>query len=139
MFWDKQYDDTTPLEDVNELTELWHFLLSLHHCFLASGWDTVLLKTVYKSTTTMHVFAFPQMTHTFSRRFLCLILASFALRLISRAGQSRRLALTRHSLPFLNRAIPKDGPIKQCQFRRKWLPQSQVLVNLSSSAVVCRL
>jgi len=69
----------TPLEDVNELTELWHFLLSLHHCFLASSWDTMLLKTVYKSTTTMHVFAFPQMTHTFSHHFLCFILASFAL------------------------------------------------------------
>lgn len=25
VFWDKQYDDATLLEDVNELTELWHF------------------------------------------------------------------------------------------------------------------
>lgn len=24
-FWDKQYDDAILLEDVNELTELWHF------------------------------------------------------------------------------------------------------------------
>ena len=25
VFWDKLYDDATLLEDVSELTELWHF------------------------------------------------------------------------------------------------------------------
>ena len=74
-FWDKQYDDAILLEDVNELTELWHFKtkpawpvvyvsniisfnLRLIWAVSDSGRDTVLLKTVYKSPTTIHVFLF---------------------------------------------------------------------------------
>ena len=83
-FWDKQYDDAILLEDVNELTELWHFKTkpawpvlyvqifinfispSLPLAFIPmantsisdSGRDTVLLKTLYKSPTTIHVFSF---------------------------------------------------------------------------------
>ncbi|KAG6335999.1 hypothetical protein ID866_3094 [Astraeus odoratus] len=56
VFWDKQYDDATLLEDVNELTELWHF--KTKPAWPVVGRDTVLLKTVYKSPTTIHVFAF---------------------------------------------------------------------------------
>ncbi|KAF9224120.1 hypothetical protein BS17DRAFT_780500 [Gyrodon lividus] len=56
VFWDKQYDDATLLEDVNELTELWHF--KTKPAWPVVGRDTVLLKTVYKSPTTIHVFSF---------------------------------------------------------------------------------
>ncbi|KAG8221133.1 hypothetical protein J3R82DRAFT_2667 [Butyriboletus roseoflavus] len=55
-FWDKQYDDAILLEDVNELTELWHF--KTKPAWPVFGRDTVLLKTVYKSPTTIHVFLF---------------------------------------------------------------------------------
>ncbi|KAH7921184.1 hypothetical protein BV22DRAFT_1038944 [Leucogyrophana mollusca] len=56
VFWDKQHDDATLLEDVNELTELWHF--KTKPAWPVVGRDTVLLKTVYKSPTTIHVFSF---------------------------------------------------------------------------------
>ncbi|KAH0836854.1 hypothetical protein J3R83DRAFT_8642 [Lanmaoa asiatica] len=55
-FWDKQHDDAILLEDVNELTELWHF--KTKPTWPVFGRDTVLLKTVYKSPTTIHVFLF---------------------------------------------------------------------------------
>ncbi|KAL0954042.1 hypothetical protein HGRIS_005195 [Hohenbuehelia grisea] len=55
-FWDKQHDDAVLLEDVNELTELWHF--KSKPTWPANGRDSVVLKTVYKSPTTIHVFAF---------------------------------------------------------------------------------
>ncbi|KAG9313239.1 hypothetical protein JVU11DRAFT_6701 [Chiua virens] len=55
-FWDKQYDDAVLLEDVNELTELWHF--KTKPAWPVFGRDTVLLKTLYKSPTTIHVFLF---------------------------------------------------------------------------------
>ncbi|KAH7910065.1 hypothetical protein BJ138DRAFT_1127188 [Hygrophoropsis aurantiaca] len=56
VFWDKQHEDATLLEDVNELTELWHF--KTKPAWPVVGRDTVLLKTVYKSPTTIHVFSF---------------------------------------------------------------------------------
>ncbi|KIK93150.1 hypothetical protein PAXRUDRAFT_829255 [Paxillus rubicundulus Ve08.2h10] len=56
VFWDKQHDDATLLEDVNELSELWHF--KTKPAWPVVGRDTVLLKTVYKSPTTIHVFSF---------------------------------------------------------------------------------
>ncbi|KAI0676143.1 hypothetical protein C8Q78DRAFT_371333 [Trametes maxima] len=55
-YWDKLYDDATLLEDVNELTELWHF--KTKPAWPVNGRDMVVLKTVYKSPTTIHVFAF---------------------------------------------------------------------------------
>jgi ribosomal protein L25 (general stress protein Ctc) len=54
--WDKQYDDSTLLEDVNELTELWHF--KTKPAWPVTGRDAVILKTVYKAPTTIHVFSF---------------------------------------------------------------------------------
>ncbi|KAI0073061.1 hypothetical protein K474DRAFT_1667048 [Panus rudis PR-1116 ss-1] len=55
-YWDKLYDDDVLLEDVNQLTELWHF--KSRPAWPANGRDAVVLKTVYKSPTTIHVFAF---------------------------------------------------------------------------------
>ncbi|TBU42649.1 hypothetical protein BD309DRAFT_1001682 [Dichomitus squalens] len=55
-YWDKQYDDAVLLEDVNELTELWHY--KTKPAWPVNGRDMVVLKTVYKSPTTVHVFAF---------------------------------------------------------------------------------
>ncbi|THH28692.1 hypothetical protein EUX98_g5497 [Antrodiella citrinella] len=54
--WDKLYDDAVLLEDVNQLTELWHF--KTKPTWPVVGRDSVVLKTVYKSSTTIHVFAF---------------------------------------------------------------------------------
>ncbi|KAJ7623607.1 hypothetical protein FB45DRAFT_926218 [Roridomyces roridus] len=56
MFWDKQHEDAVLLEDVNDLTELWHF--KTKPAWPANGRDSVVLKTVYKSPTTIHVFSF---------------------------------------------------------------------------------
>jgi hypothetical protein len=56
VFWDKQHEDAMLLEDVNELTQLWHF--KTKPAWPVQGRDTVLLKTVYKSPTTIHVFSF---------------------------------------------------------------------------------
>ncbi|KIK57033.1 hypothetical protein GYMLUDRAFT_61634 [Collybiopsis luxurians FD-317 M1] len=55
-FWDKQHEDAVLLEDVNELTELWH--LKTKAAWPVNGRDSVVLKTVYKSPTTIHVFSF---------------------------------------------------------------------------------
>ncbi|KZT07214.1 uncharacterized protein LAESUDRAFT_699007 [Laetiporus sulphureus 93-53] len=55
-YWDRLYDDSTLLEHVNELTELWHF--KTKPAWPVTGRDSVVLKTVYKSPTTIHVFAF---------------------------------------------------------------------------------
>ncbi|KAJ7089769.1 hypothetical protein B0H15DRAFT_1022009 [Mycena belliarum] len=56
MFWDKQHEDAVLLEDVNDLTELWHF--KTKPAWPVNGRDSVVLKTVYKSPTTIHVFSF---------------------------------------------------------------------------------
>ncbi|TDL26649.1 hypothetical protein BD410DRAFT_530254 [Rickenella mellea] len=56
VYWDKQFEDASLLEDVNELTELWH--VKTKPAWPVVGRDAVLLKTVYKSPTTVHVFAF---------------------------------------------------------------------------------
>ncbi|KAF9265474.1 hypothetical protein L218DRAFT_957053 [Marasmius fiardii PR-910] len=55
-YWDKQHEDAILLEDVNELTELWH--LKTKAAWPVNGRDSVVLKTVYKSPTTIHVFSF---------------------------------------------------------------------------------
>lgn len=54
--WDKQFDDAILLEDVNELSELWHF--KTKPAWPVTSRDAVVLKTVYKAPTTVHVFAF---------------------------------------------------------------------------------
>ncbi|KAF9038588.1 hypothetical protein BJ165DRAFT_400191 [Panaeolus papilionaceus] len=56
IYWDKQHEDGVLLEDVNELTELWHF--KTKPAWPVNGRDAVVLKTVYKSPTTIHVFSF---------------------------------------------------------------------------------
>ncbi|KAG7092558.1 hypothetical protein E1B28_008907 [Marasmius oreades] len=55
-YWDKQHEDAILLDDVNELTELWH--LKTRAAWPVNGRDSVVLKTVYKSPTTIHVFSF---------------------------------------------------------------------------------
>ena len=55
-FWDKTHEDAQLLEDVNELTELWY--TKTKAAWPVNARDSVLLKTVYKSPTTIHVFAF---------------------------------------------------------------------------------
>ncbi|KAJ8472575.1 hypothetical protein ONZ51_g8423 [Trametes cubensis] len=55
-YWDKLYEDAVLLEDVNELTELWHY--KTKPAWPVNGRDMVVLKTVYKSPNTIHVFAF---------------------------------------------------------------------------------
>lgn len=55
-YWDRLYDDSILLEHVNELTELWHF--KTKPAWPVTGRDAVVLKTVYKSPSTIHVFAF---------------------------------------------------------------------------------
>ncbi|KAJ7626295.1 hypothetical protein DFH06DRAFT_1058338 [Mycena polygramma] len=56
MYWDKTHEDAVLLEDVNDLTELWHF--KTKPAWPVNGRDSVVLKTVYKSPTTIHVFSF---------------------------------------------------------------------------------
>ncbi|KAF7289440.1 hypothetical protein HMN09_01337800 [Mycena chlorophos] len=56
IYWDKQHEDAVLLEDVNDLTELWH--IKTKPAWPVNGRDSVVLKTVYKSPTTIHVFAF---------------------------------------------------------------------------------
>ncbi|KDQ61841.1 hypothetical protein JAAARDRAFT_31325 [Jaapia argillacea MUCL 33604] len=55
-YWDKLYEDSILLEDVNELSELWH--IKTKPAWPVNGRDSVLLRTVYKSPSTIHVFAF---------------------------------------------------------------------------------
>ncbi|KAG6836502.1 hypothetical protein H0H93_007431 [Arthromyces matolae] len=56
IYWDKQHEDAALLEDVNELTELWHY--KTRPAWPVNGRDAVVLKTVYKSPTAIHVFSF---------------------------------------------------------------------------------
>ncbi|KAJ6485778.1 hypothetical protein C8R45DRAFT_997848 [Mycena sanguinolenta] len=56
MNWDKTHEDAVLLEDVNDLTELWHY--KTKPAWPVNGRDSVVLKTVYKSPTTIHVFSF---------------------------------------------------------------------------------
>lgn len=56
VYWDKQHEDAVLLEDVNELSELWH--VKTKPAWPVNGRDSVLLRTVYKSPSTIHVFAF---------------------------------------------------------------------------------
>ncbi|EJU03602.1 hypothetical protein DACRYDRAFT_114977, partial [Dacryopinax primogenitus] len=54
--WDKSFDDAVFLEDVNELTDLWHW--KTKGVWPVMPRDSTLLKTVYKSSSSVHIFAF---------------------------------------------------------------------------------
>ncbi|KAG6852904.1 hypothetical protein C0991_008273 [Blastosporella zonata] len=56
IYWDKQHEDAVMLEDVNELSELWHY--KTRPAWPVNGRDAVVLKTVYKSPSAIHVFSF---------------------------------------------------------------------------------
>ncbi|KAG8901797.1 hypothetical protein FRB99_005097 [Tulasnella sp. 403] len=56
VYWDRGYDDAVLLEDVNELTELWHHTTKA--AWPVTARDNVLLTTSYKSPTSIHVFSF---------------------------------------------------------------------------------
>ncbi|KAF9465532.1 hypothetical protein BDZ94DRAFT_1281371 [Collybia nuda] len=64
IYWDERHEDAILLEDVNELTELWHY--KTRPAWPVNGRDSVVLRTVYKSPTTIHVFSFSaEDTHLF--------------------------------------------------------------------------
>ncbi|KZP01647.1 hypothetical protein CALVIDRAFT_559449 [Calocera viscosa TUFC12733] len=54
--WDRSFEDATLLEDVNELTDLWHW--KTKGVWPVMPRDSILLKTAYKSSSSVHVFAF---------------------------------------------------------------------------------
>lgn len=54
--WDKSHDESVLLEDVNELTDLWHFKSKA--AWPTSARDSVMLRTTYKSPSSVHVFGF---------------------------------------------------------------------------------
>jgi hypothetical protein len=56
VVWDKAYDDATLLEDVNELTDVWHFKSKAS--WPVSARDSVLVRTTYKSPSSVHIFGF---------------------------------------------------------------------------------
>ncbi|KAG9032644.1 hypothetical protein FRB95_001154 [Tulasnella sp. JGI-2019a] len=56
VFWDRGYEDAALLEDVNELTELWH--QTTKSAWPVNARDNVLLSTSYKSPTAVHIFSF---------------------------------------------------------------------------------
>ncbi|WOO79509.1 uncharacterized protein LOC62_02G003032 [Vanrija pseudolonga] len=54
--WDKSYEDATLLEDVNELTDVWHF--KSKPSWPVAARDSVLVRTTYKSPSSVHIFGF---------------------------------------------------------------------------------
>ncbi|EIW69033.1 hypothetical protein TREMEDRAFT_31220 [Tremella mesenterica DSM 1558] len=54
--WDKTHDDATLVEDINELTDLWHFRSKA--AWPTSARDSVILRTTYKSPSSVHIFGF---------------------------------------------------------------------------------
>ncbi|CDZ97996.1 START-like domain [Phaffia rhodozyma] len=54
--WDKTFDDAILLEDVNELSELWWWKSKA--AWPVAARDSVVLKTIYKSPTSVHIFSF---------------------------------------------------------------------------------
>lgn len=56
VVWDKSYEDATLLEDVNELTDVWHFKSKAS--WPVSARDSVLVRTTYKSPSSVHIFGF---------------------------------------------------------------------------------
>ncbi|KAL7418551.1 hypothetical protein Q5752_007009 [Cryptotrichosporon argae] len=54
--WEKSCDESTLLEDVNELTDLWH--TKSKAAWPIAARDSVLLRTTYKSPSSVHIFGF---------------------------------------------------------------------------------
>ncbi|KAG2751875.1 hypothetical protein P692DRAFT_20872107 [Suillus brevipes Sb2] len=115
VFWDKQHEHATLLEDVNELTQLWHF--KTKPAWPVQGRDTVLLKTVYKSPTTIHVFSFsandPYLFPSIPPQDPTLIRTQS----ISKDGPSKHSLQAPPSSPYSSSRIQKDGPTKQAYHR----------------------
>ncbi|OCF45073.1 hypothetical protein I317_01125 [Kwoniella heveanensis CBS 569] len=56
MIWDKSHEEAILLEDVNELTDLWH--IRSKAAWPVSARDSVMLRTTYKSPSSVHLFGF---------------------------------------------------------------------------------
>ena len=56
LIWDKTHEEATLLEDVNELTDLWHF--RSRAAWPVAARDSILLRTTYKSPSSVHIFGF---------------------------------------------------------------------------------
>ncbi|WVR03981.1 hypothetical protein IAU60_000980 [Kwoniella sp. DSM 27419] len=56
LIWDKSHEDAALLEDVNELTDLWH--IKAKAAWPVSARDSVMLRTTYKSPSSVHLFGF---------------------------------------------------------------------------------
>lgn len=54
--WDKSHDEASLVEDVNELTDLWHFRSKA--AWPVAARDSVMLRTTYKSLSSVHIFGF---------------------------------------------------------------------------------
>ena len=56
LVWDRTHEDATLLEDVNELTDLWHFRSKA--AWPVAARESVILRTTYKSPSSVHIFGF---------------------------------------------------------------------------------
>ncbi|WWD08843.1 hypothetical protein V865_006957 [Kwoniella europaea PYCC6329] len=56
LVWDKSHEDAALIEDVNELTDLWH--IKSKAAWPVSARDSVMLRTTYKSPSSVHLFGF---------------------------------------------------------------------------------
>ncbi|KIM34210.1 hypothetical protein M408DRAFT_60796 [Serendipita vermifera MAFF 305830] len=56
IHWDKAFDSANLLEDVSELSQLWHY--KTRPAWPVNARESVLLKSTYKSPTSVHVFSF---------------------------------------------------------------------------------
>ncbi|KAI9632439.1 uncharacterized protein MKK02DRAFT_30252 [Dioszegia hungarica] len=56
IVWDKSHEEATMLEDVNELSDLWY--TKSKAAWTVAARDSVMLRTTYKSPSSIHVFGF---------------------------------------------------------------------------------
>lgn len=56
MYWDKSFDGANLLEDVSELSQLWHHKTKA--AWPVNARESVLLRSTYKSPTSVHIFSF---------------------------------------------------------------------------------
>lgn len=56
IVWEKSHEDATLLDDVNELSDLWHF--KSRAAWPVAARDSVMLRTTYKSPSSVHIFGF---------------------------------------------------------------------------------
>lgn len=56
IVWDRSHEEATLLEDVNELSDLWY--TKSKAAWTVAARDSVLLRTTYKSPSSVHVFGF---------------------------------------------------------------------------------